>query len=276
MIPELSIVTGTRNRPDSLRRFLKSISATASVPTEIIVADASDDPRPPLMYRECIDIKLGLIEHLFVLKESPRLGPNLGYNVAFRKATGRYVLWANDDCEMMPGWDRTAIDFMDEHREVGIGALYFSSDGSRTQFYVQTFQHLIFANIGIWRREVGEQVDWFEERKAFVPELGREQGIEFYGCDTAACLKVIDAGYAVCPIPNCRIIHHREQDAERSANNQKYVFSPEGNTAGKVIWWLYNDPAQANGRGGDYGYDRLREKAAKFKHLPNAIHCDLT
>src|SRR5690348_1580345 len=125
---EMSIITGTRHRPESLCRFLNSVVDTASVKTEIIVADASDE-FPDMHPLNLANIKNENIFSLDRFHEKPRLGTVRGYNVAFRRATGRYVAWFNDDCTLLSGWDRTAIDFMDANPEVGLGAIYWRDPG---------------------------------------------------------------------------------------------------------------------------------------------------
>lgn len=261
MTPDISIISGTRNRPKSLMRMILSACKEATVPTEIIVADASDEFSGPPDVPNYGDH----VEHVNIFHESPRLGPNKGYNGALRKATGRYQVYVNDDSEFLEGWDKTAIEFMDAHEDVGCGILWWRDPGWK-QWNYQTYRGLLFANFGVVRREVGEEVGWFDEREVFVPALGRTQGLCFYGNDVGIGLKIIDAGYGVVPIPNCKILHHREQDEERQENNRQFVFGPEGNFAGAVLHELW---------GGLEGIQRLREKQEKFRHLiPNGEWCN--
>jgi GT2 family glycosyltransferase len=261
---ELAIVTGTRHRYHSLQRLIASINKTASVSTEIVIADASD---------ELLEVELPIdnphIKGVERFHESPRLGPNRGYNVAFRKSAEskpRYVVYVNDDCEMVAGWDRIAIDFMDANPEVGLGAIYFRDPGG--YWNCQTFQRMFFANIGIYRREAGEQVDWFDEREVFVPELGRMESLRFYGNDVGGSFKILDAGYGVVPIPGCKVEHHREQDETRRENNAEFVHGVNGNLAGMVLWQLWNGiPEMVALHGHEYGYRQLREKYERFRNL---------
>lgn len=271
MTPQLAIVTGTRHRTASLRRFVDSIFRTATVNTAIVIADASDVFDPNIFRYSAT----GEITSIIHYHESPRLGPNKGYNVAFRRAAElkpRFVAFMNDDCECVPGWDRTAIDYMDRFPEIGLGALYFSMDGA-TGYYCQSFQNLLYANMGVYRREVGELVGWFDEREVYMPELRRMERIKMYGNDTAASFKVIDAGYAVVPIPGTKVIHHREQDEVRQENNREHVHGPRGNIAGQIIWQLWNgDVKRQAEEGHEYGYRRLREKHSQFSYLPKDIY----
>jgi hypothetical protein len=271
MIPEMSIVTGTRHRPASLKRFLKSIRDTASVPTEVIIADASDTMPLSLLDGDAlVNLHVESLEHYH---ERPRLGTVLGYNAAFRKATGRYVAWFNDDCVLLPGWDRTAIDFMDSHEEVGLGCIYWKDPGG--SWYLQSFQSMVYPNFGVFRADVLKQTGGFDERQIFLPLTGKVERLTFYGNDTSAAFLVTDAGYAVCGIPGCKVEHFREQDAERQENYRQHVHGNHGNIAGAVLWQLWNgDPEKQKQFGFEYGYRQLREKYNRFKHLHAPLECN--
>jgi GT2 family glycosyltransferase len=268
MSAEVAIVTGTRHRYHGLQRLVASVNKTASVSTEIVIADASDD----MLYVE-FPITNSCIKSIEIFHEFPRIGPTRGYNIAFRKAAGskpRYVVYVNDDCEMVAGWDRIAIDFMDQHAEIGLGAIYFRDPGGPWNFQTLAWKggKMCYANMGIYRREVGEQVDWFDEREVFVPALGRIESLKFYGNDTSGGLKVLEAGYGVVPIPGCKIDHHREPDLVRQENYRDFVHCQSGNTAGMVLWELWNGlPEKQAIYGQDYGYRQLQETHDRFRHL---------
>lgn len=222
---KLSIVTGTRNRADSYRRFIASVERTVpdSIQYEVIVSEASDDP-PGGSYAQPV-------RNICVLYERPRAGMVKGYNAAFRDAKGEYVVWFNDDAELLSGWAENALGFMREHPEVGMGCLFFlDHNGSKpdlgkpaedvaklkpaeraefgwnTQFVTQTIYSLPYANFGIFPRELGERVGWFGD------------GFEIYAGDTSFSFSIIDAGYAVAGIRNARLLHYRARDSERNEN----------------------------------------------------------
>lgn len=203
--PLLSIVSGTMDRPDSYKLFIDSVVEHTHVPHEIIIADASqgenyvhEPPARPEMTR-------------FVhIVEKPRIGTLKGYNVAFRQSRARYTVWFNDDCEMLPGWDLRAVNFMEAHPEIGIGIVYFKDThrGTLKPYYeYQTYFKVPVPNFGVVRREVGEKIGWFDE------SLGN-----MYGCDTDLGMQTLVSGYGVAPIPGCKIIHHRVWDQQREEN----------------------------------------------------------
>lgn len=190
----LSLVTGTLNRPASFQRLLRSIQDNTSVPWELVVSDASDVSYVPTD------------DNIVVLPERPRLGCTRAYNRAFRAAKGEWVIWLNDDAEVLPGYAETAIRFMETHPQIGLGALHYSEDGS--PFHINSAWGVPYANFGILRRELGNQFGFFDE------------SLIMYGCDNSITFRVLLAGYGVSDIPGTRIIHHSEKDHLRTENQQ--------------------------------------------------------
>lgn len=198
MNPVLSLVTGTRNRPQQFQRLLMSIELHTQVEWELVVSDASD-------------VEMCYPDHIRVIPERPRLGCTKGFNRAFREARGEFVLWLNDDCEVTRGYDTAAIAFMEKHPQIGLGALHYSENGG--PFHVNSAWgdrdrpgEAIYANFGIISRELGEKVGFFDEE------------IQMYGCDNSLTFRILLADKGVADIPDARILHHSVQDAERQAN----------------------------------------------------------
>lgn len=192
---KLSIVTGTMDRPLAFQRMLESVCDHAGVDWELIVADASE--KKPVSQPRHFRVR--------VLRESPRLGCSKGYNRAFRETRGEYVLWLNDDCEVLPGFDTEAIQFMEENRKIGLGALYYAE--YPLSFHVNAYFDMVYANFGILKREFGEQIGWFDE------------DFSMYGSDNALAFRVLLAGKGIAGIPKARVIHHAERDENRIRNN---------------------------------------------------------
>jgi GT2 family glycosyltransferase len=198
---KLSLVTGARNRPDSLQRLVDSIEANTGVDWELIIADASD----------CVPYGLMLSAktsptRLTWIHESPRRGCSRGYNQAFAKAEGDWVIWLNDDCEVMPGYAEKAIAFMEAHPQIGLGALPYSNKGGPFMVNSNSFDGLVYANFGIIRRELGNQIGWFDEI------------VNMYGCDNSIGFRVLLAGYGIAEVPGQFILHHEHPDEQRAEN----------------------------------------------------------
>jgi GT2 family glycosyltransferase len=224
--PKISIITGTMNRPKAWGRFIASVYATMQVPFEVIVADASGDPR---YVQEAQNVR--------VLVERPRLGHVRGYCAAFKQARAPWVCWFNDDVQLILGWDIAAITFMQANRDCGIGAIYFKDQAYRNtspHYCLQSLHGLTYANFGFLPRSVGEELGWFDE--AFW----------MYGADTDLSFRAVMAGYAVTGIPGCKCLHYRENDFHRKDNHER---AQPDNVAFKARW---------DGKG-----QELRQKHAK-------------
>ncbi len=153
---EMSIVVGTRNRPEAWKRFLQSVRDTMTVPYEVLVGDASDDPR--YVEEE---------EHVRVLVERPRLGYCRGFNRCFWHSKSEYVAFFNDDAVLLSGWDRAALDFMRANPCVAVGAVYFKDSCGHNNSPNHTLQSafgLTVANFGVVKRTLGCDLGWFDER----------------------------------------------------------------------------------------------------------------
>jgi GT2 family glycosyltransferase len=182
-----------------------SIERHTPMDYEIVVSDASD---VPLETQEvATDATWPKIR---ILPERPRLGCTKGYNRAFSAAGGRWVIWLNDDCEVMPGYAETAINFMQSHPEIGLGALYYADAGTGEGFHINRCMFgMIYANFGIISRKFGNAIGWFDE------------DIVMYGNDNSLAYRVLMAGAGIAAIPDARIFHHSTRDAHRIENNNE-------------------------------------------------------
>ncbi len=199
---KLSIVTGTRNRPDSFRALVDSIEEhTKGIDWELVVSDASDDP-----IEEQAVATDEAWERIRVIAERPRLGCTKGYNRAFKASKGEWVIWLNDDVTVDQGWAETAISFMESNPEIGLGALYY--DEPEKPLQVNTAWGIPYANFGIISRVLGDKLGWFDE------------DLEMYGNDNSLTFRVLLVGIGVAAIPGAVVHHHPIRDVERQ-NNEK-------------------------------------------------------
>lgn len=86
----LSIALVTRNRPDSLERWMQSIRAQTVQPFEILVSDDSSDEFADKVISICNDYNA-------TYTKGPRRGLYANRNHAFSKVHGTHVLSADDD-----------------------------------------------------------------------------------------------------------------------------------------------------------------------------------
>lgn len=187
-----TIVTGTRQRED-LQRFCKSL-ANVKIPFRLIVSDASEEK-----YAESIlsGLQLGQIQEIILIKEETRLGFSAGYNLAISEVGTEWVVWLNDDCEILPGWDMALLAFMDlESNHNKIGTIFFSDPGK--SFRVYSHAKFLYANFGVIRKDLWNKIGGFCTR------------IFTYGADTELCMRAYaQYGIITVPVYGCRVNHYR-------------------------------------------------------------------
>ena len=224
---DLSIVLPTCNRATLLERTLAAIWSTTSCNYQIIVVDgASTDATPAVLSEAQADFG----DRLRVLREDARSGFTKATNLGFRAATGRNLLWLNDDARPLPGALDMAVQQMDSSPEnVGLLALFHHYAGVRNIAYElahrgRTYRLLhvrgtLYANFALGRRPTFEQVDYFDE--------------QFYAnaADPDLSLKIWHAGMQVVPAYGCIIDHdeitddRRAADASRAAEDNAALFA---------------------------------------------------
>lgn len=205
MNPVLSIVTGTRNRPDDLRRLIDSIEMHTPMSWELLVADASDVSieEQPIATEEAW-------KHIKVLPERPRLGYAQGYNRILKRAKGQWVMFTNDDAGFEYGYAEAAIRFMEANPQIGLGAIpYVEPTGRRFLYEVNSYLGMIYANFGIIERAIGNKIGWFDEE------------FPMYGSDNTLAFRVLLSGRGIAEIPGARVFHYATDDSHRRENNNE-------------------------------------------------------
>jgi len=114
--PEVSIVIPVFNKVDYTRKCLEMIAQnTPAGVCEIIVIDnASTDETKSLLsnLKDCVKY----------IENERNLGYAKANNQAARIAAGKYLLFLNNDTEVLPSWLEPLVKIMDERSEIGIAA----------------------------------------------------------------------------------------------------------------------------------------------------------
>jgi len=194
---DFSLVLGTKDK-NKFDTFFNSLF-TMQTSFEVLIADCSEEQ---FLVKQKIDYVYSYIKKaknicmygFYVYPEYPPLGYVKGYNKLFKETVGKYVVWLNDDCELLPGWDKIAYDFMEKNPDC-IGAICFADP--QPPYRVSIHAGIRYANFGIIKKELGDGLGWFDER------------LQMYGADTAISLTALQKGLLTLPIPQCRLIHHR-------------------------------------------------------------------
>lgn len=193
--PLLSLITGTLNRKPSFDRLVTSIVERTKVSWELVVADASDEPYPG-----------NYPEQVIFIPERPRRGCVKGYNTAFARARGEWILWLNDDAEVMPGYDTAAISWMSSHPDAGLGCLYYAE--SCLPYRINFYHEMAYANFGIMKRSFAQSIGFMDEV------------VTMYGNDNSVAFRTLLAQKGIGSIPMSRIWHHVIMDQYKIDNQR--------------------------------------------------------
>jgi glycosyltransferase involved in cell wall biosynthesis len=103
----VSVIIGTRNRPDTLRDALASIRALEGpdLTFEILVGDNGSTPETPGVVAEFGGI----------YDKTETYGCPAARNLAMKRATGEFLAFLDDDDVWLPGHVRPHIAFLDSH-----------------------------------------------------------------------------------------------------------------------------------------------------------------
>lgn len=237
-LPTLSYVVGTLDRPEGYARLLRSLVETTPFPWELVVRDGSESGYAGPGHRP------NALGEVVAVRTYPPDSLVSGYNRAFARARAPWVLWLNDDAEVMPGTAQTAVAFMERHPEIGMGAIYYQ-EGPGTVLRVNEYKRCLYGNFGILPRALGTVVGWF----------GTE--LESYGCDNRLSFEVLLTGNGIAAVPGTWIIHHVDTNPRKERDSREH--------RGGASDWLERTYADR--------LDRIRTVHDRYRHLggPNVL-----
>ena len=120
----ISVISGTYNRLESLKRMVRSIRADFKVmdpcPFEFILSDGGSTDGTLEWLKEQPDCRV---------VHGGLTGAIDAFNLAYEASCGQYVFQANDDVELVPGSLRKAVDRLDQDPGLDQVCFEFSTDG---------------------------------------------------------------------------------------------------------------------------------------------------
>jgi len=170
---EVDVVIPTFRRPEALASCLKSLEKQTMPPASIEVIDDSETD----------------------------YGPGVSRNIGWKRGSGRYVAFIDDDCLAEQDWIESLQRVFSENEIGGIegGITTTDENGEKIDFNPPNrfrWNRFKTANLAV-RRDVLEEIGGFDERY----HMHRE--------DTDLAWRVIDAGFKMAWVPQCRV-HHPE------------------------------------------------------------------
>jgi len=169
----VDVVIPTFRRPEALASCLKSLESQTMAPASIEVIDDSETD----------------------------YGPGVSRNIGWKRGSGRYVAFIDDDCLAERDWVEGLQRLFSENEIGGIegGITTTDENGETIDFNPPNrfrWNRFKTANLAV-RRDVLEEIGGFDERY----HMHRE--------DTDLAWRVIDAGFKMAWAPQCRV-HHPE------------------------------------------------------------------
>ena len=170
----------------------------------VVVDDASTDETPQVLdaavARGAIDLR--------PLRMDRNGGPAPARNRGWRSATSPVVAFVDDDCTPEPTWVGAMVRAFERNDRLGVAqGRTRAADGPR----------------GAWTvaRDIGDETPWFEgcniayRRDALDATGGFDEVIGWYGEDTAAGWKVVEAGWERDFVPDAVVTHDLEERGVR-------------------------------------------------------------
>lgn len=203
MTPTVSVVSGTYNRLDLLRRMVQSARKSAGdLALEIVLVDGGSTDGTQAWCASQKDIKL--IEH------GELKGAIRAYNDGCAAASGEYVVIGNDDIIFEGDTIHRAYLYLRNNPEVGQAAFghRYQRRGNPKQARVQGAFGYHYGQCSMIPRWLGDLAGWWGD-----------EGMRTYGGDTRLSLRLWEMGWPVVPVDGCSVIDEEHQDELRTINS---------------------------------------------------------
>ena len=194
--PRLSVVLGTYNRRDSLKRCIESIFEQTETPTVVYVTDAgSTDGTVEYLQSAASD-------RLVPILVGKRLGQARAYNDVFARVATPYVAWLSDDNEIVNHGLDAGVEALDRRPKVGMVAIKVKDvEGPFVDApYVGGVSAIGVLNVnqGLLRTGIIQELGGFSER------------FRDYGIDPDLTARVLFSGWDVAYTRVVGIHHYRD------------------------------------------------------------------
>jgi N-acetylglucosaminyl-diphospho-decaprenol L-rhamnosyltransferase len=241
--PALSIIIVNMNTADWLQQCLVSISQTkGSVGLEVILIDnASTDLS--------IEVAQQVYPEIYVLPQLRNVGYVPANNLGLASATGRYVMFLNNDVRVYPGCFQELVSFLDDHPDVGaVSGQILNPDGSdqgcarrfptvmnglfgRRSLLTRLFPRNPWSKRYMIGRQVIDDHPFEVEilssaclvlRAELAKDLGgMDEDFKLYWVDAELCSRVRQRGYKVYCVPRAKIMHYEGQGGSTKTWRQR-------------------------------------------------------
>ena len=210
---KLSVVIGTYNRVEQLKKCIDSILQETKNLVNIYITDAGSDDGT-IEYLN--SIASDTIIPIFVGK---KLGQAQAYNDVFRMVTTPYVCWLSDDNEIVNKGLDIAVEILEHNPSVGMVAL--KTRDQQGPFvdapYIGGVSAIGILNVnqGVLKTSVLKQVGGFSET------------FRDYGIDPDLTAKVLFSGYDIVYTKKIAIHHYRNWSSDTSSPEYQQMMAKQ-------------------------------------------------
>lgn len=216
---QLSVILGSLNRRPFLKKAIDSIRAeTDAESTEIIVVDGGSTDGTLKWLAKQKDI-VTIIQHnsgTFNGKPIPKQSWGYFINLAFKCCRGKYICMLSDDCLIIPGAIKNAIEEFDtalaKNEKLGGLAFWWRNWPNQTKYSVQYHYNQLNINHGLFLKSALREVGYADEST-----------YKFYSGDVDLCFKLKHAGYEIREATNAYIEHYWHANFGQRKNNWQTI-----------------------------------------------------
>jgi O-antigen biosynthesis protein len=220
-VPVVSIIILTYNKSSYTYQCLQSILKYTDVPYELIIVDnGSTDNTSELLAK---------IDNSILIKNKDNLGFIKGCNEGAKKATGKYLLFLNNDTVVTEKWLSTLVITIETYPKCGgVGCKLVWPNG-----LLQEAGSIIWRDgsaLGYGRNDKPDKPEYSYVREIdycsgacllvrkdlfFLLKGFDEQYIPAYYEDSDLCLGIQDLGYSIIYQPDVTVFHHEFTSSSR-------------------------------------------------------------
>lgn len=257
---KISIILGSYNRINFLKSAIKSVrNNNILCDYEIIVVDGGSTDGSLNWLIQQKDI-ITITQHNrgeFNGKKIERKSWGYFMNLAFKCASGKYILMISDDCLMLPDSINNGVNqfekLLNNGSKIGAIAFYWRNWPEMKDYWVGLAFGKIFVNHGLYLKNALIDVDWINE-----------VDYSFYHGDGDLSLKIWDKGYEIVDAEASFIEHFSHANIKVRKSNSETQ---------KKDWDTYHEKWSNkvfNGKTylGEWIYKSFHDKSKTYRNFP--------
>jgi O-antigen biosynthesis protein len=232
--PEVSVILVLYNRAELTLQCLRSLIDNGHESLEIIIIDnASMDATPSLLNR---------IDGAIILRNQENIHFLRGANLGAQQAHGRYLLFLNNDTQVLPGAIQAAIRTIENSQSIGaVGGRLILPDGRLQEAGSIVWRDGSCLGYGRgadplspefrFRRDVDYCSGAFllTRRETFTDMGGFDEAFQpFYYEETDFCIRLWKRGFRVVYEPDAAVLHYEFASSSSSKEAQEWHARHQG------------------------------------------------